>query len=350
MESMSAISSSFGPRPRDELAAWTTAPLADRELAPIPGYAEPSPPGRVHLVGGAGVYVRRTGGPDRPHAWYIHGLEGASGNWDRLAAALSTQATGFAPDLPGSGRSDPPPSGRYSLTAEADLVARLIEDVSGQPVHLVGNSRGGVVATFLAARHPQLVRTLTLISPAVPDLRLVGERGADPRLALVMLPGMLGAAERRLAAVGSADRARGMAAACFGEPDMLTADDLLAAEQEFARRAGLPWTRVATIRSLRSLIRAQLRLGRFSFAAAARSVRVPVLVVWGARDRLVDVRLAPRTADHFADARLLVLARTGHVAQMERPADTARAMVAMWGGEPPSAGAPLPSMARPVAT
>jgi pimeloyl-ACP methyl ester carboxylesterase len=100
---------------------------------------------------------------------------------------------------------------------------------------------------------------------------------------------------------------------------------------------------------LRSLIRAQLRVGRWSFAAAARSVRVPVLVVWGTRDRLVDVRLARRTADAFADARLLVLARTGHVAQMERPATTARAMIGLWQGAGRS-GAPSPRDATAVAT
>ncbi len=340
----------IGPRARDELSAWSDAQLADVDLAPIPGYGEPSPPGEVQLVGGAGVFLRRTAGPpDGPHAWYIHGLDGGSRNWDRLAAALSGISTGFAPDLPGSGRSDPPPRGRYSVVAEADLLARLIRRVSRGAVHLVGNSRGGMVATFLAARHPELVRTLTLISPAVPDLRLAGERGADPRLALVMLPGMLRAAERRLAEISPAERAAAMAAMCFGEPDALTVEDVAAAEAEFARRAAVPWMRAATVRSLRSLIRAQLRPGRWSFAAAARAVAVPTLVVWGTRDRLVDVRLARRTSGLFASGRLLVLPRTGHVAQMERPAATARAMIALWQGPGP-AGAPQWPDAGAVAT
>jgi len=355
---MSTLSVSFGPKPRDELAAWSDAPLSESAPAPFPGYDAPSPDGEVHLVGGTGVFVRRTPGPaGGPAAWYVHGLEGASGNWDRLAAALSHVSDGYAPDLPGSGRSDPPPRGRFSITGEADLMARLIERVSGGPVHLVGNSRGGVVATFLAARRPELVRTLTLISPAVPDLRLVGERGADPKLGLVMLPGMARYAERQLESISPAVRARGIAAACFGEPEVLTAPDLAAAEQEFARRAALPWTHPSTVQSLRSLIRAQLRPGRWSFAAAARAVRIPVLVVWGTRDRLVDVRLAPRTVRAFPDARLLVLPRTGHVAQMERPAETARAMMALWdsaartdGGAGSVSGAPRPVTASAVAT
>lgn len=328
---MSRLPRSFGPRPRDELAQWSTAELAPDAVPPAPGYPDESPAGHVVSVRGQDVLVRRTAGPPTgPDAWYIHGLDGASNNWDRLAAVLQGYSTGYAPDLPGSGRSAPPADGNYGITHEADLCAELIERVSTGPVHLVGNSRGGIVATFLAARHPDLVRTLTLISPAVPDLRLAGERGADPRLALVMVPGVGAWASRSLAAVGPADRARGLAHICFGEPERLTAADLAAAEREFRVRSTMPWIPVAAVKSLQSLIRAQLRPGRWSFEAASRSIRVPVLVVWGTRDRLVDARLARRTARGFADARLLMLPRTGHVAQMERPRAVARAMLGLW--------------------
>ena len=131
----------------------------------------------------------------------IHGLAGSSTNWTRLAAALSPAATGYSVDLPGHGRSDPPPRGHYSLRADAELIAAVIEQVSGAPVHLVGNSFGGIIATLLAAARPELVRTLTVISPAVPDLRLTGDRGADPRLGLLLVPGTAGLAYRRLATI-----------------------------------------------------------------------------------------------------------------------------------------------------
>lgn len=324
--------SDFGPRPRDELAALSTARLAPKGRPPAPAYPEPSPPGQTWHVGGQAVYVRRTAGPiSAPDVWYLHGLDGSSRNWDRLAASLADLSSGYAPDLPGSGLSGPPKRrGDYSLTREARLVARLIENSGRGPVHLVGNSRGGVVATFLAARYPALVRTLTLVSPAVPDLRLVGERGADVRLGLVMLPGSTRLAVGRLKAISPMSRARGLAVSCFGEPEALIMADLEAAAADFADRASRPWADEATVRSLQSLIRSYLRPGRWSWAAAAERVRSPVLVVWGARDRLVDVRLAERTAARFRDHRLLILPRTGHVAQMERPATVARAMVALW--------------------
>lgn len=329
---MSALLSDFGPSPRDDLAALSTARLAPDDRPAAPGYPEPSPPGATWHVAGRAVHVRHTPGPEgSPETWYLHGLDGSSRNWDRLAASLADLSAGYAPDLPGSGLSGPPSHrGGYSLVKEASLVAGLIERSGHGPVHLVGNSRGGVVATYLAAQRPELVRTLTLVSPAVPDLRLTSERGADPRLALVMLPGAVRPAVRRLSLISPADRARGIAVSCFGEPEALTAADLDAAAADFAERATRPWADEATVRSLQSLIRAYFRPGRWSWAAAAGRVRVPTLVVWGTRDRLVDVRLAERSAAHFPDHRLLILPRTGHLAQMERPTVVARAMVALW--------------------
>jgi pimeloyl-ACP methyl ester carboxylesterase len=337
-----------GPPARDELSAWTDAVLSDAPLGPAHDYVDASPPGRVHLVDGRGVFVRRTESTSSSPAqlWGIHGLGGFSGNWDRLGAALSPYATTWAPDLPGSGRSEPPPGRRYSLVGEADLVADLIARLSPGPVHLAGNSRGGLVATYLAARHPELVRTLTLVSPAVPDLRPTLDRGADPRIALVMLPGVPGRVEQRLSGIDPRQRAVGLAQLCFGEPEKLTEGDLAVAESEFRLRAGLPWTNAAMLASLRSLIRAQLRPGPWSFTAAAHRVRVPTLIIWGTRDRLVDVRLSRRTAAAFSDSRLLVLAGSGHVSQMERPMETARAMLGLWNSAP---GAPQPSSRRAVA-
>lgn len=59
-------------------------------------------------------------------------------------------------------------------------------------------------------------------------------------------------------------------------------------------------------------------------------ITAPTLVVWGTEDRLVSVRKAPRVARLIPRGRLLVLPRTGHVAQMERPVSVARAVAGMW--------------------
>lgn len=331
-----------GPVDRDELAAWTTASLSDRELGEIPSLGGPLPAGWTELIDGRGVLVRRSPGPESAvSVWCVHGLGGSSADWVRLSGALAGTATVYSIDLPGSGRSDPPPSGRYAPLRDADLVGRAIEQVSGGPVHLIGNSYGGVVATLLAARRPDLVGSLTVISPAVPDLRLTSDRGADPRLGLLLMPGTAGLAHQRLASIPPMDRAKGMGGLCFGHPELITDDDYQVAAAEHARRATLPWTYAAMVGTLRGLMSGYFRRGRFAFAAVAAAVAVPTLVIWGTRDRLVDVRLAQRTAAAYPDAELLVLAECGHVAQMEDPSSTARAVLALWDRKPSPRSAAL---------
>jgi pimeloyl-ACP methyl ester carboxylesterase len=58
-------------------------------------------------------------------------------------------------------------------------------------------------------------------------------------------------------------------------------------------------------------------------------ITAPTLVVWGDRDRLVDVSLAPRVARTIPGARLIVLHNVGHVSQLEDPETTARAALAL---------------------
>lgn len=348
---------------REYVAAASDARLADDRLPPAPPIAGPPAPGRFEVIDDRGLYLREipaTGtaatNPSAPVTesvpvtLYIHGLAGSSTNFDSLGTVLAGHTRGFSVDLPGFGRSDPPPGGRYSLVGDADLLARLLDRISPDtPVQVVGNSLGGMVALALASRHPDRVSTLSLISPAVPDLRLTTDRGADPRLALLMAPGTLAMATRRLSSIGPVARARGMAALCYGDPGVLTDQDIETAAADLSWRFTLPWGHAATVLALRSLMRSYLRAGRWSFRSAAARVTAPTLVVWGTKDRLVDAALAIPTAAAFADHRLLVLPGLGHVAQMEDPVTTGRAVLALWqdaaAGEPTAAGKAAPDRA-----
>lgn len=348
---------------REYVAAASDARLANDPLLPPPPIAAPPVPGRFELIDDRGVYLREIpadggGRPDPalPATLYIHGLAGSSTNFASLGSVLAARTRGFAVDLPGFGRSDPPPACRFSLIGDADLMAALIDRISPDaPVHIVGNSLGGMVAVALASRHPQRVRTLSLISPAVPDLRFTADRGADPRLALLLAPGTMRMATRRLSGVGPLDRARGMAALCYGDPSVLTDSDIELAAIDLAWRYPLPWAHASTVLALRALMRSYLRYGKWSFRAAAARTVCPALVVWGTRDRLVDAALAVPTAVAFPNGRLLVLPGRGHVAHMEDPVTTARAILALWqdaeaGREIAAFGAPLAGPAAPVAT
>ena len=293
---------------------------------------------------GGAVFVRRTpwSGPvdgpvdGAPHerALYVHGLGGASTNWTDLAGLLAVRFEGWALDLPGFGRSQPPPRGRYSMRGHVRTVVDVLEHVvrqpgpgQGRPVHLLGNSLGGLSSLLAAAGRPDLVASLTLISPAMPVYRV--PPAFSRALLLLLLPGVPSLAERRLAAVTPEQSVRAMIRMCFGRPSRVPPERIEQAVQEMRERADQPWADRALARSMRGLITSYLRLGPANAWRAARSLRLPALVVWGAEDKLVEPALAPRLAATIPGARLLVLEDVGHVAMLEAPETTARAVLAM---------------------
>ncbi len=306
----------------------THVPLSARALPsldPVP----PPWPAAFEEVGTARLHVRRTPGPHGVPAVYVHGLGGSSTNWTDLAALLAPVAGGTAPDLPGFGYSEPEQGFDFTLQAHADVVVEHVEAV-GAPVHLFGNSMGGAIALLIAAQRPDLVKTLTLISPAVPDLRLDPRRLSDPRMAFAYLP-LVGARVRaQLAALGPRERAARVIKLCFADPSRFPESRLDELTEEHGARAGFAWAAPAMARSTFAIFRAWSTLGKASLWAVAPLVKAPTLVVWGREDRVISVKRAVRTARAIPRARLLVLPRTGHVAQMERPVVVAKAVLGMW--------------------
>jgi pimeloyl-ACP methyl ester carboxylesterase len=314
----------------------TALPALTSLLPPWPGEQLP--------VRGGEVFVRATpwtgpvdgpaGEAPRERALYVHGLGGASTNWTDLAALLSIRFEGWALDLPGFGRSQPPPRRRYSIRGHVQAVIDVLEHIAqqpgeaaGRPVHLLGNSLGGLVSLLVASRRPDLVATLTLISPAMPVYRV--PPAFSRALLLLLLPGVPSLAARRIGVVTPEQSVRGMIRMCFGEPAKVPRERIEQAVQEMRERAEQPWADHALTRSMRGLITSYLRVGAANAWRAARALQVPTLVLWGARDKLVDPALAPRLASVVPDARLEILERVGHVAMLEAPESTARAVLGM---------------------
>lgn len=306
-----------------ELASIADFPLA--EVDPT----RPPWPGREIAVGANRVHVRSTPSDD-PAAeptLYVHGLGGASTNFTDLADLLSPWLAGESIDLPGFGRSGPPPDGDYSIAAHTRLVIRYLEQSGRGPVHLVGNSMGGAISIQLAARRPDLVRTLTLISPAVPDLR--PRKGSDALLPFLLIPGVGGRLLARLDNEPPERRARALIKICFAHPERVPPNRLAEAAAEVQARRDFPWAGEALMKSFRGLVRSYLMSGSRSAWHALGQIEAPSTVVWGELDRLVDVANAPRVAATLPGADLLVLPDIGHTAQLEDPSSTARAILAL---------------------
>ncbi|NUK96226.1 alpha/beta hydrolase [Streptomyces lunaelactis] len=255
-------------------------------------------------------------------ALYVHGLGGSSQNWSSLMPLLEDVLDGEALDLPGFGDSPPPDDGNYSVTAHARAVIRFLDAAGRGPVHLIGNSLGGAVSTRVAAVRPDLVRTLTLVSPALPEIRV--QRSAVPT-AMLALPGVASLFGRLTKDWSAEQRTKGVLALCYGDPSRVSDEALRNAVEEMERRIQLPYFWDAMTRSARGIVDAYTLGGQHGLWRQAERGLAPTLLVYGGRDQLVSYRMARKAAAAFRDSRLLTLPDAGHVAMMEYPETVAQA-------------------------
>ncbi len=257
-----------------------------------------------------------------PPALFVHGLGGSSQNWSALMPLIEDAVDSEAVDLPGFGDSPPPDDGDYSVTGHARAVIRLLDAGGRGPVHLFGNSLGGAVTTRVAALRPDLVRTLTLVSPALPELRV--QRSAAPT-GLLAVPGTAALFLRLTKDWTPEMRTRGMLGLCYGDPSRVSEEGLRHAVEEMERRLQLPYFWDAMTRSARGIVNAYTLGGEHGLWRQARRVLAPTLLVYGVRDQLVSYRMARKAVTAFRGSRLLSLPDAGHVAMMEFPESVATA-------------------------
>lgn len=200
----------------------------------------------------------------------IHGLSGSHRWWRRNVGELARDHLVVTIDLIGFGASRKL-AGLSSSPLQFDdiaaVLARWIVSSFDQRVHLVGHSMGGQIAIYLAARYPDLVKSLVL----------VGSTGVP--FALHPMPHLTAAAR----------------------PPSGTISFLRVLAADFVR-AGPMNVGLAAARLLSNDAR-----------EAMRHVAVPTLLVWGARDPLVPSRYAEEMASEIEGASLAFLPDAGHI-------------------------------------
>ena len=109
----------------------------------------------------------------------LHGFGADLNTWMFNQPVLAEGRRVLALDLPGHGGSRRD-VGAGDGAALSQAVEGFLTALDLGPLHLVGHSMGGAIAVLLAARRPDLVRTLTLIAPA--GSRPGDQRGVHRRL------------------------------------------------------------------------------------------------------------------------------------------------------------------------
>jgi len=255
----------------------------DAPEAPEPSVVLVPGPWTHREVGANGqrFHIASAGDPDAPLVLLLHGFPEFWWSWRHQLTALG--AAGYhavAADLRGYGASDKPPRGYDGPTLGAD-VAGLVRALGGSPAHLVGHDWGGVLGWWVAATHPEVVRSLTAVSSPHP-LRLraaLTSRGGQARHSAYLARFQLPRADAWLADDGAAEV--GQLLARWGGPGFPDAET-----DERCRQAMLvPGAAHCALEYYRWAVRSQLRPSGQRFARrAARPVEAPVLQLHGALD------------------------------------------------------------------
>jgi pimeloyl-ACP methyl ester carboxylesterase len=228
----------------------------------------------------------------------VHGLGGSAVNWVAVGPGLATRARVLAPDLAGFGRS--PLAGRSArVQANQRLLGRFIDEFAVDPVILVGNSMGGMIALLEAADHPERVAGLVLVDPAVPRPR--GVR-LDPEIALVSAAYMVS----------------DVLQVCCAEPEQIPAELVDVLRASTRERVGFAWADTAFLQAARSLI-ATLVMRPRRYLRLIAEVDVPTLLIQGAADRLVPLASIEALVRNRPEWTVHVLDGIGHVPQLEAP-------------------------------
>ena len=209
----------------------------------------PRVPGSDMRVAGTDLFVRLVG--SGAPALFVHGLGGNSSNWTDLMWLLSDDVHAVAPDLPGFGRSGPAASGVYSPQGQADFLAEFVERTFAEPVHLFGNSMGGAISLQLAGRHPELVRSLTLVSPALPDLMPMR---TNIQLPIIALPGVGDRVATRIAKLPVERRVQATLNMVYADPASVPPQRVREAQEDAALLATKPWVGTALQAALRGIL------------------------------------------------------------------------------------------------
>jgi 3-oxoadipate enol-lactonase len=248
------------------------------------------------LVNGTSLYVEDTGGSG-PVVAFCHGLLFSCRMYDAQVTALRDAFRCVAWDHRGQGRSAPAVGRSVSIeTVTADAIA-LLDSLGVGAVHFVGLSMGGFVGLRVAARRPDLVRTLTLLdtsADAEPEANVSRYR----LLSRVVVVTGVGPVMGRVMPI------------LFGRSWL---DDPRHLEARTQWRRRLADNRRDIVKAVRGVIE------RDSVREELGAIRCPVTVAVGDEDVATTPAKAVALAQGIAGATLVQFPRTGHMSAIESP-------------------------------
>jgi len=263
-------------------------------------------PIRYATIHGHRIGYRRGG--DGPVLLLLHGIAGSSRTWIPAMELLQADYTVVAPDFVGHGHSAKP-AGDYSLGNFANWMRDLLVVLDIERATVIGQSFGGGVAMQFAYQFPDRCERLVLVDAGGLGrevnwiLRLVTLPATDYVLP-ILFPGFARRWGDSVAHLADRVGLRSVPAMEIWRSYRSLTDDE---------------GRKAFVRTMRSVIDP----GGQSVSAIDRlylAERIPTLIVWGQKDRIIPLSHAYQALEAAPHSRLEIMPGVGHFPQSEDPA------------------------------
>jgi pimeloyl-ACP methyl ester carboxylesterase len=274
------------------------------------------PPSDFIEVQGQLVHLRDIGPRDDPEPLVlVHGTAASLHTWEGWVKGLSTRHRVISFDLPGFGLTGPNANGDYRGDSYARFVLDLMDQLKVQRFAIGGNSLGGEVAWRTALMAPQRVTRLILVDAA----GLPAEGGTMPIGFLVARVPLL---NRLFDSVLPRPMVVASLRHVYGDPAKVDAA-LVDRYYELTLREG----------NRRALVQRLQQAQGGEDASRIRELKLPTLILWGGRDRLLPPAMAQRFHQDIAGSTLVVFDELGHVPQEDDPARTLQPVQAFLQGD-----------------
>jgi 3-oxoadipate enol-lactonase len=241
---------------------------------------------------------------DGPAIVLLHGAGGSHTVWNGVIPLLAKEFRVLAPDLRGHGRSSAPEGSTYSFDELEGDVLRLLDTRSIDSAHWVGLSGGAMLALRLALDAEARTRSLTMISGAAyadRHTRAIAERWAETR----EKEGPDAFALRLLKDLYYPD---------WIEDHLEVADELREEVKHRDYTPAVAWSRA---------------MSTFDEKHRIATIKVPTLIVQAMDDQVVDASHGRILRQSILHAQIRILAQTGHLVPVERPQETADAILGL---------------------
>ncbi len=245
---------------------------------------------------------------------FIHGFSDNKFSFALVARELVSRYHIISIDLPGFGDSDKPLKEKYTIQNYQDWVLEFINTKGIVNFHIMGSSMGGAICAGLAADHPKLFKTITLVGAA-------GVMGDE-------LQGIYKAIKEgeNVFAINDMDEFNRLMKTVFVKPPHIP----FIIKHYRLRKilANREWYEKVLHDLTGDLLAKPNGLHNFNrdsfLNEKVKNIKNPVLLLWGNEDKLVPIALGELYNKLINNSKLVVMQNVGHLPQIESPVHFAR--------------------------